>query len=258
MSATFFKADWRAHWNLPGLVQDREMYHRGIIDETNLRVYLKAADLPVFWRESIVKWMDAVVTRVDARRMYDIGVWDEQRVYEHHKELGYSDNDAADMTMWVALNYMQDDRELTKTDVLTMYQDGILNTLEATGYLEALDYKPQAISLLLAHRDLKRDEEYERQVIGNIKALFVGGLYDRTDVFAQLGKLATPDTVIRQNLAVWDLEKERKVVVPTTVQLKDMVLANVITVQDFIDEMRNKKYPDKYINWYVDLWFKGD
>lgn len=258
MSQTFFKAAWRAHWTLPGLVQVREMYHRNIINEDDLKTYLRAADIPIFWRGAIIKWMDRVVTRVDARRMYDLGIWDEKRVFAHHKELGYNDDDAGDMTMWVALNYMSDDRDLTKSDILTMYQDGILSDMEATGYLTALDYKPQAISLLLAHRDLKRDEAYERQIISNVKALFVGGLYDRTDVFAKLGKIATPDAVIRQSLAVWDLEKERKVAVPTSTQLRDMVIAGVIDITEFVTEMRNKKYPDKYINWYVGLWFKED
>lgn len=257
MSQKFFKAAWRAHWTLPGLVQVREMYHRDIINTEDVEIYLKAADLPIFWRNAIVKWMDRVVTRVDARRMYDLGIWTEARVFAHHKELGYNDQDAEDMTMWVALNYMSDDRDLTKSDILTMYQDGILTGVESTGYLEALDYKPQAIALLLAHRDLKRDEAYERQIISNVRALFVGGLYTRTDVFAQLGKIATPAAVIQQSLAVWDLEKERKVAVPTTTQLRDMVLEDVITVDTFIAEMRNKKYPDKYINWYVKLWM-GD
>ena len=255
MSQRFFKAAWRAHWTLPGLVQVREMYHRNIVNEGDLRIYLKAADFPIFWRDSIIKWMDRVVTRVDARRMYDLGIWDEARVFQHHKELGYSDKDAEDLTMWVALNYVSEDRDLTKSDILTMYQDGILNETEASGYLKALDYKPQAISLLLVHRDLKRDEAYERQVISNVKALFIGGLYDRTDVFAKLGKLATPDTVIKQSLAVWDLEKERKVAVPSSTQLRDMVLNEVIPVGTFITEMQNKKYPDRYINWYVKLWF---
>lgn len=256
MDVVWFRRAWRAHWNLPGLVQVREMYHRGIVSEEDVRIYLKAADMPIFWRQAILKWMDRVVTRVDARRMYDLGIWTEARVFAHHKELGYNDQDAEDLTLWVALNYVSEDRDLTKADILTMYQDGILNDLEATGYLAALDYKPQAISLLLAHRDLKREEAYERQIIGNVKALYVGGLYDRTDVFAKLGKIATPDAVIRQSLAVWDLEKERKVAVPTTTQLRDMVLEDVITQNVFIAEMRNKKYPDKYINWYVGLWFK--
>lgn len=256
MTDKFFRASWRAHWRLPGLVQVREMYHRGIVSEDELRIYLKAADLPIFWRGAIVKWMDRVVTRVDARRMFAMGIWSPVRVYDHHRELGYNDKDATDLTDWVIANYMETDRELTKTDILSMYQDGILNSHETTLYLTTLDYRPEAIALLMAHRDLKRDEAYERQVISNVRALFVGGLYDRTDVFAQLGKLATPDTVIKQSLAVWDLEKERKVAVPTTVQLKDMVLKEVITIQEFIAEMRNKKYPDKYINWYVKLWFE--
>lgn len=258
LSQTFFKAQWRAHWNLPGLVQVREMFNRGIIEPDDLNAYLKAADIPTFWRDALSKWVKRVVTRVDARRMYDIGVWDDKRVYDHHLELGYNEEDAADMTSWVVLNYLDKDRELTKSDILQMYEDGILNIEEARAYLTGLDYKPHSVELLLIHRDLKREEKFERAIIANIKALYIGGLYDRTSVFSALGKISTPDAVIQQSLAVWDLERERKVRVPSVTQLRDMVLKDVISQDTFITEMRNKKYPDKYITWYVNLWLTSD
>lgn len=250
----FFKAHWRAHWILPGLVQVREMYHRGIISNTDLQVYLKSADIPSFWRRNITTWMQRIVTRVDARRMYDLGIWNESRIFEHYQELGYSTQDATDMTLWTSLEYMSDSRELTKTDILSMYRDGILNDNEATSYLTALDFKPNAIILLLSHQILKRNEQYERTVIQNVQKLYVGGFYSRSDVFVQMGKLDTPSDVIVQSLTVWDLAKELAIRVPSITQLRDMVRQNVISVVQFREQLRNKKYNETYIAWYVALW----
>lgn len=250
----FFKAQWRAHWALPGLVQVREMYHRNIIDENTLQTYLRAADIPSFWRGAITSWMSRVVTRVDARRMYSLGIWNEKRIFQHYQELGYSDNDAEDMTLWTSVEYMSETRELTKTDILSMYKDGILNESEATTFLLSLDYKPQGIMLLLTHQLLKRNEQYERTVIRNIQRLYVSGLYSRTDVFQKMGKLDTPTDVVIQSLEVWDLEKELAVRIPSITQLRDMVLMDVITLNQFIEQMKNKKYDEMYIYWYIDLW----
>jgi len=256
MAQHFFKALWRAHWNLPGLIQVRDMYHRGIVSDSELDTYLLAADYPSYWREAIKKWMFAIVTRVDARRMYDLGIWSLERVYRHNLELGYNADDAQSMTEWIALSYAEEERELTKTDILTMYRDGILNEHESTNMLRSLDFNFASIVLMLAHQDLKRDEQYERAILRNVKDLYIAGIYDRQDVLIRLGKLNTPPTVIRQSLAIWDLEKERKIVRPTVAQLRDMAQKDIISLDQWKEEMGNRRYSAKYVEWYRLLWLK--
>ncbi len=258
LSQEWFKRYWRAHWQLPGVTQVREMWRRGIIEQPDVDRYLLAADLPTFWREAIQKWMSAEITRVDVRRLYDLGVIAIQDVYIRYQRLGYSEGDAALMTQWTAAAYMNDERELTKSDILSMYKDGILDEREASTYLDALDYRESDVSLLLAHQDLKREQEYESRVIEIIKELFVRGVISRTDVFSELGKLDTPGHFIEDSLAVWDLEKKRKVITPSLTQLRDMALKEIITSNEFVVELQNKGYNDKYIRWYEQLWFTGE
>lgn len=254
-SVEWFKRAWRAHWALPGLTQVREMYHRGIVSESVVDQYLLAADIPIFWRDAIKKWMRQEITRVDVRRIYESGLIDEQEVVERYIKLGYSPEDAVLMTQWTALEYQQEERELTKTDILSMYRDRILNEDEATDYLLALDYRNDAIALLLAHQDLKRQEEYESAIITNTKKLFFAGVYDRNDVYDQLGKLDTPGHFIEETLTVWDVEKKASVKTPTLTQLRDMYLAGVITIDTFVNQLRLMGYADVYIGWYIHLWF---
>jgi len=254
----WFRRYWRAHWQLPGVTQVREMWRRGIIEPEDVEAYLLAADLPIFWRDAIQKWMSAEITRVDVRRLYNLNVIGIGDVYTRYRKLGYSEDDAELMTQWTSAEYMNDERELTKTDILTMYKDGIIFEEEATTYLEALEYRDYDITLLLAHQDLKREQEYEGRIIEIVQELFVRGIIGRTDVFTELGKLDTPGHFIEDSLQVWDLEKKRKIVTPSLTQLRDMALADVITRQEFRTELENKRYNDKYIRWYELLWFEED
>lgn len=254
MDEVWFRRFWRAHWSLPGLVQVREMYNRGIIGDDILNTYLRAADLPSFWRESIRQWMKSEVTRVDVRRIYASGLITTEDVYQRYLNLGYNSDDAALMTQWTSAQYLEDERELTKSDILGMYEDGILNYDEASAYLSALDYRDDAIGLLLAHRDLKRQERYERQIIDNIKKLFIAGVYNATDVYEQLGKLDTPASFIEQSLDVWRLEQANKVSIPTVAQLRDMAQKGVIPWERWRVEMGNRGYSGEYISWYEQLY----
>jgi hypothetical protein len=249
---------WRAHWNLPGLVQVREMFHRGIINETDIDLYLRAADYPAFWRDKITKWTYAEITRVDVRRIYDLGLIDENEVYKRYLALGYKPEDARLMTVWTAAEYREETRELTKTDILTMYRDGLLNHTEAVASLSGLGYRSGDIELLLAHQDVKRQAEYEQQIISNVKAMYIAGTIDKNRVIHELGVLDTPASFVEQSIRVWDIEKEKKIIRPTPTQLRDMVMDGVISMEQFKNEMSNRGYNDEYIEWYKSLWFRGD
>lgn len=252
----WFRRAWRAHWTLPGTTQVREMFHRGIISIGDVRSYLVAADIPSFWRENIIKWMFREVTRVDVRRIYSLGLISAQDVYARYLKLGYDEIDSSLMTQWTVAEYSEDDRELTKTDILTMYEDKILNATETNNYLSALGYHQDSIILLMTHRDLKRQEKFEGLVVNNTKKLFIAGVYSATDVYAELGKLDTPGHYIEETLIVWRLEKKAKIKTPTITQLRDMHKANAIPLDVFRNEMTNKGYSETYISWFELMWFK--
>lgn len=256
MQPIWFKRFWRAHWNLPGLVQVREMFNRGIISDAQLEIYLRAADIPRFWRESLTKWFKSEVTRVDVRRIFSLGLIAPEDVFDRYLRLGYNAEDAGLMTQWTVAEYLDPDRQLTKSDILGMYQDGLLNETEATTYLTALDFSAEIILLLLAQQDLKRQAKFEGQIIANVRKLYIAGIYDRTDVYTDLGKLDTPATFIEQSLDLWDLDIKAKVTIPTTAQLRDMAQEGIISEERFRSEMGKRGYVGEYVDWYVKLWLR--
>lgn len=247
---------WRAHWRLPSASQGFDMLHRGIIDMDELRLLLRALDIPSYWRERLIQLSYRTITRVDIRRMYDLGVLTVQELYQRHLDYGYSPEDAELMTQWVVAEYGEETRALTKADILSAYYDGTLNRNDAIEYLNALGYRSDDIGILLARQDLKREEDYEKQVVENTRLLFLEGEFSETDVYSTLGQINPPAGFIENMLSLWRLEKRRRIKKPTTTQLRDIWLKGIIDDNSFRDELTKEGYPPVYVDWLIDLWRK--
>lgn len=254
LSKEWFQKLWRAHWNLPSITQGFDMFHRGIMSQQELELLMRAADIPSFWRSKLIQLSYNVVTRVDVRRMFALGVISSKEVYDRYLAQGYNTDDAAKMTEWTIAEYAEEERELTKTDILRMYRDSVLNDTEATAYLTAMGYPETSIGLLLAREDLQKEADYEKEVVANIKAGFMANIYDETDVRAELGKLDPPAGYVDDQLQLWRLEKTRRLTRPTVTQLRDMWLTEVITDRDLERELEGRGYSMMYIDWYKALW----
>lgn len=254
MSQEWFRRLWRSHWRLPSITQGFDMFHRGILSQQELELLMRAADIPSFWRNKLIQLSYNVVTRVDVRRMFALGVLTAQEVYDRYLAQGYTPDDAAKMTEWTVAEYAEEERELTKTDILKMYRDSILNETETTAYLDALGYASESIGLLLAREDLQKVADYEAEVVTNIKSGFMANIYDETDVRAELGKLDPPAGYVDDQLELWRLEKRRRLTRPTVTQLRDMWLAEVITDRELESELEGRGYSTMYIEWYKALW----
>lgn len=254
MPQEWFRRLWRAHWRLPSVTQGFDMYHRGIMSKAELELLLRASDIPSFWREKLIRLSYNVITRVDIRRMYALGVLTDQQVYEKYLDYGYSPDDAQSLTEWTIKEYAEEDRTLTKTDVLRMYRDSVLNESEASAYLGALGYGTEEIGLLLVREDLQRNEQYEKEVVKNVRLGYLAGTFDRSDVYGQLGKLDPPADFIRDRLEIWELERRRRIVRPTVTQLRDFWKTGIINDRQLEEQLQARGYTETYIQWYKDLW----
>ncbi|MCP4231956.1 MAG: hypothetical protein GY771_17645, partial [bacterium] len=89
---------WAAHWTLPSVQQGFSMLHRGIINQSDLSLLLRALDIMPFWRDKLIALSFRPLTRVDTRRMHILGTLDEAGVKRAYLDQGYNDRNAALMT----------------------------------------------------------------------------------------------------------------------------------------------------------------
>lgn len=147
---------WAAHWNLPSSTQGFEMLHRGVVDEDELKLLLRALDIMPFWKEKLIQISYRPYTRVDIRRMYGLGILDRDGVYRSYRDLGYDDEHAEGLTEFTVRYYTSEDeteqddvKQLTRGVYMTARKKGLIDSETLMSALIGLGYTNEDALLLV-------------------------------------------------------------------------------------------------------------
>jgi len=91
---------WMAHWVLPSIGQLNEMLYRGKIDEDVWENFVRYNDIIPEMIPNLKEIIYKPYTRVDTRRMWDLGILTDDEILENYKWLGYDDEHAETMAIW--------------------------------------------------------------------------------------------------------------------------------------------------------------
>jgi len=255
MSREWAKRYWRAHWDLPSPTMGYEMLHRGIITEEELDMLLKTADYPRFWREKLIKLSYSPYTRVDVRRMYQLGILSKEDVFKAYKDLGYDDEHARNLTEFTVAGASTSERDLTKSEILKGYRYKLLDREEAKEALMKMGYDEEEAEYYIALEDYNEEKERKEEVIKRTKTEFTKGIIDRNEVYKRLSEINLQSKEIDYYLSIWDTSRQAKPKQPSLADLKSFFKARVIDEKTFREELSNLGYSDKYIDWYVKTIF---
>jgi len=255
--AEFF---WGAHWGLPSPQMGFEMFHRDIISEEQLKVLMKALDIAPGWREHIIALSYSPLTRVDVRRMHKLGVLNDDGVVRAYLDLGYSPEDAEklkDFTVEYNTDAPADDEQeltlLTRSTVMNMYKDKILNREEATEHLRLLNYSDNAVELYLFNADtdeqLKERKQQTQIIIDKYKNNALS-FNEAEDAIYRIG-LSTPETEIALNKIVGVAES--RITIPSKEDLAKFVKKGIIKDDEYIANMQAHGFSNVWAKRYLKL-----
>ncbi|KKM68440.1 hypothetical protein LCGC14_1460940, partial [marine sediment metagenome] len=105
-----FAKQWRAHWIIPSVGQGFTMLHRlrpgtggPEFGSTELKDLLFAQDVMPGWRKFIEAISFSPFTRVDARRMWDVGALDDAELHSAYQDVGFDTDKATKMVLFTKL-----------------------------------------------------------------------------------------------------------------------------------------------------------
>ncbi|GAI98590.1 unnamed protein product, partial [marine sediment metagenome] len=78
-------------------------------------------------------------------------------------------------------------------------------------------------------------------------------ILDENGVIRVLSAADFPASEIDFHINDWSLEKKIPTATPALGDLKAMLKGKIISKEEFISEMKGKKYSDMYIAWYYQL-----
>ena len=243
---------WAAHWTLPSATQGFEMLHRGVIGTEELNMLLRALDIMPFWRDKLTSVAYKRLTRVDIRRMYRVGVLDEEGVYAANLELGYNERDSKRMTEFTVKQTLQTLSKFTSRDVIAAYTKRMIDRSDARGLLSMLGVKGRDIDFILSTADYKRAWEFTEDRITGIRNLYKKLVYDENTARAELLRLDLPSDQVDVLMKQWYYDREAKV--PrrwTTAQTLSFAKAELITPERAKAELYAIGWDTEHIDVFV-------
>lgn len=242
---------WAAHWALPSAGQGFEMFQRDIIDEDILKMLLKSLDVMPYWRDQLIKLSYTPLTRVDVRRMHDMGILSDKQVEDAYRYRGYSPEDAKHMLDFTKLYNSQETTGLTRASVIKAYKRKLLNRSELSGVLEAFGYAPEVIDFWIDMADLEIEleaiEAREKDLLDRYRAGQIG----LSQVKSELDAADLPSEYVDDVITKETLKKSAKLKLPTKTDLTNWLGLQIIDEVFYSEYMQMLGYEESDIALYL-------
>ncbi|MEM3961631.1 MAG: hypothetical protein QXQ36_07185 [Sulfolobales archaeon] len=242
---------WYAHWDLPSLTMGFEMFRRKIISEDELKTLMRTLDIMPGWRDKLLQLAYELPTRVDLRRMYELGVITRDQLKEYYEKLGYTPQDAELLTRWTEIEYSSEDRNLTVKQILELYELGEFTREQAIEHLVKMGYPQESAELkvtLYEHERLLKEAKEELQLL---LEQYKNGIITYEELIDQAFKLPFSPTTIQRHILKAYRERQARVRIPSMQTLKRWLKLNIISTDQFREYLKRMNYSDEDIENFI-------
>lgn len=242
---------WAAHWDQPSIQMGFEMLHRGVIDWEVLNVLFKTIEMPPYWREKLTEIAYRPYSRVDVRRMQDMNVLTTDDVFKAYTDIGYAPDKAGKMTEFTLRYNLQNNKELTKSQIMRSYMDGLITRVDAKDMLIAIDYSDDLAEYNLVLAEFQRDLDYQDDMVKNIATRFQNNLISETTARQKLNAMNLPAVRVEILMQKWLLSVYTDTQVPSKTDMEKFYLNDLMTKDEYHIELKRLGYNFRYRTMYI-------
>jgi len=246
------KRYWAAHWSLPSPQQGFQMLHRGVIDNNELNMLMRAQDIMPFWRDKLMQIAYRPLTRVDVRRMYKEAVLDEGEVYESYLDQGYSDKNAERMADFTIKQTLSSLSKFTTSDIIKAFANRMISAGDAKSLMRTIGVRAEDANYIISTAEYKRKWSFTDQQIGGIRNLYKKKQLDENEARSRLAGLNLPSDQIEVLMQQWYYDvKDEPVVTWTTAQTLGFVRKGLISRDRAKRELYLNGYDEEHVTVYM-------
>jgi len=264
---------WKAHWELPSPSQVYEMLHRLNPDVLAVRgeaykemgleldklettketveFYLKQADYDKRWRQRLLAISYNPLTRVDLRRIYELGLIDDDDLLARLMEVGYTKKDAELMVEFYKTFRQEEARTFAKTEIKYLLYYGIINETEAKVMLERLGYTEEDAKTMIELWKVKLAEKDMRETQKYVRDAYALGEITRQEAERILKQAGLSEEVISVVLDKEDKRRLKSQKLPSPSTIVKWLKLGVISKDKAREILRSINVKEEYIEYYI-------
>jgi hypothetical protein len=209
LSEEFAKWYWRAHWEIPSPSQAIELLSRGVIGPEDFDTILKIHDVAPYWRPRLLALAYDPYTRVDVRRMYELGLLDDQDLIKAAKAVGYATREEVER-----LKRLIGDPAVAEK----------LFVGSAEAYAEWI--KSEVL------------EPWRNDVIRAIRKAYVNGLISREKAKEYMVSVGFNERLLDVVLDMWEVVEALDALGDRVAELVEACRKGIVEVEAMVDELR--------------------
>jgi hypothetical protein len=249
----YAKMYWLAHWELPSISMGLEMFRRGVISKDEFSELLKLQDIAPLWREKIIQVLYELPTRVDLRRMYRIGVVDENYVYNTYKKLGYDEDTAKALTKFTILTEGDEERSLSKSEILNMYEEGVIDEHKTLEMLVSIGYSDLSANLILNTKKVEISRKRLKDDIEEIKSKYLNNEITEESAHDNLLNFGLSESRVVNLLKEFNKAKVKQYKLLDKDEYIKAYKKNVINKEELIEYLKKLNYDNEHIKILLSL-----
>lgn len=274
---TYFRYQWRAHWNIPSFTQLSEMLARLRPDRPEMNEWQAAVDaqtetdkllnpipMPEYvtpedvaealriddvapgWVQRLMAISTNPINRTDSVRAYMIGAFDEERLYHAFRDVQYSDRDARTLVEFYKQDKARRGRNLSGTwsvrKTIRYYKSGWVNREQAFDLLRPLFPSDRATNDTLELADQELAADLRAAQLKALKRGFLYGEFSERTTAQLMRQFGMDGPQAERMLALWTVERDGRFRQPTIAMLTKWLKANIIDVEQMRARLVNLGY----------------
>lgn len=237
----------------PGVELAQEAWNRGFINEAEfsqmfLESRIKNRYLPLLKQTRI-----RLIPQETARVAYRKGVYSRDKLLSTLQAWGFSQEDAATLAEMEDVGGDDSTRELTRAQIVDLYEEGIFAIETALELLLGMGYSEEHASAMIDLADLKNVRKYINSATTRIRSSFLAGKIDIVEASAQLDALGVQSRQRDAFLDVWSIDKSTVTKTLTAAQIRQAVAKNLVTPQQAVERLMAQGYAQDDAELYLQL-----
>lgn len=219
LSEEFAKLYWRAHWEIPSPTQAIELLSRGLIDPEDFDTVLKIHDIAPWWRPRLLALAFDPYTRVDVRRMFELGILDDEDLIKAAKAVGYATKEdieklkrligdpqvaerlfvgsAEAYAAWIKAEVLDPWRNDVIRAIRKAYVNGLISREKAKEYLISVGYNPKLVDVVLDMWEVAEALDALSDRVAELVESCRKGIIEVEAMVDELRRLGVEDRIVR-------------------------------------------------------------
>lgn len=226
----------------PGIDFATEAFNRGFISDAEFRTMFLESRIKNRYLPLLQQMRTRLIPQETARLLFRNGVYTEAQALATLHAHGFSPADAAALLALEQTRSDDNTRELTRSQIVDMYEERMFTADEAVSMLTGMGYSADDAQSMIELADLQRLRKFINNAVSKVHSAYVTGKIDEIEASSALDSLGIPNQSRDDYMALWDIERTTISKTLTASQIRQAYGKELITLDNALSRLTAQGY----------------